>query len=55
MNAVCVYCGSSVGALPVYLEATRDLARTLAGRGLRVVCGGLLMADDAEDLLAKWV
>ena len=40
MNAVCVYCGSSFGSDPVYLEATKDLARTLAGRGIRVVYGG---------------
>jgi uncharacterized protein (TIGR00730 family) len=40
VNAVCVYCGSSFGSDPVYLEATQDLARTLAGRGIRVVYGG---------------
>ena len=40
VNAVCVYCGSSFGSDPVYLEATKDLARTLAGRGIRVVYGG---------------
>ena len=40
MKAICVYCGSSFGADAVYLEATLDLARTLAGRGIRVVYGG---------------
>ena len=40
MKAVCVYCGSSLGSDPVYLEATQDLARTLAARGIRVVYGG---------------
>ena len=40
MKAVCVYCGSSLGSDPVYLEATQDLARTLVARGIRVVYGG---------------
>jgi uncharacterized protein (TIGR00730 family) len=40
VNAVCVYCGSSFGSDPVYLEATQELARGLAGRGIRVVYGG---------------
>ena len=40
MKAVCVYCGSRLGADEVYLEATKSLARTLAGRGIRVVYGG---------------
>jgi uncharacterized protein (TIGR00730 family) len=40
VKAVCVYCGSSLGSDPVYLEATQDLARTLVGRGIRVVYGG---------------
>jgi uncharacterized protein (TIGR00730 family) len=40
MNAICVYCGSSFGDDAVYLEATRNLARTFAGRGIRVVYGG---------------
>ena len=40
MNAVCVYCGSSLGVDGVYLDATRALARTLAARGIRVVYGG---------------
>jgi uncharacterized protein (TIGR00730 family) len=40
VKAVCVYCGSSFGSDPVYLEATHDLARTFATRGIRVVYGG---------------
>jgi uncharacterized protein (TIGR00730 family) len=40
VRAVCVYCGSRFGADPVYADATRALARTLATRGLRVVYGG---------------
>lgn len=40
MKSVCVYCGSSFGTDPVYLDATRELARTFAERGIRVVYGG---------------
>jgi uncharacterized protein (TIGR00730 family) len=40
VDAVCVYCGSSFGSDAVYLEATKDMARTLAQRGIRVVYGG---------------
>ena len=55
MNAVCVYCGSSHGSDPAYLAATQDLARTLAGRGIRVVYGGAsvgLMGALADTALA---
>jgi uncharacterized protein (TIGR00730 family) len=40
VKAVCVYCGSSVGADPAYLQATQALARRFAAEGLRVVYGG---------------
>jgi uncharacterized protein (TIGR00730 family) len=40
LGAVCVYCGSSVGTDPVYLEATQALARTFTAEGIRVVYGG---------------
>jgi uncharacterized protein (TIGR00730 family) len=40
LRAVCVYCGSSFGADPLYLEATRSLAQTLVANGIRVVYGG---------------
>jgi uncharacterized protein (TIGR00730 family) len=40
MDRVCVFCGSSVGANPAYLEAARATGRTLARRGVGVVYGG---------------
>jgi uncharacterized protein (TIGR00730 family) len=40
LNSVCLFCGSSPGALPVYGEAAVLLGRTLAGRGLTLVYGG---------------
>ena len=53
MKAVCVFCGSGVGARPEYAQAARDLGRLLAARSLRTVYGagniGLmgLLADAA--------
>src|SRR5512142_2927654 len=40
MRRVCVFCGSSPGASPVYLEAARAAGRALAGRGIGLVYGG---------------
>jgi len=40
MRRVCVFCGSSNGANPVYLEAARAMGRALAGRGIGLVYGG---------------
>ena len=55
MRAVCVYCGSSFGADPAYLEATHELAVALAQRGIQVVYGGAsvgLMGALADATLA---
>lgn len=40
IRSVCVYCGSSFGANPLYQQAARDLGQILAGAGLRLVYGG---------------
>ena len=40
MKAVCVYCGSSPGADPVYARAAREVGELLAASGLRLVYGG---------------
>ncbi len=40
IRSVCVYCGSSTGAQPVYAEAAREFGRALAARGLTLVYGG---------------
>lgn len=39
-QSICVYCGSNVGAAPIYTEAAKAMGRTLAERGLRLVYGG---------------
>ena len=40
MKRICVFCGSSAGADPLYGEAARAFGRALAARGLGVVFGG---------------
>jgi uncharacterized protein (TIGR00730 family) len=39
VKRICVFCASKLGARPEYAEAARDLGRTLAARGLAIVCG----------------
>ena len=40
INAVCVYCGSSPGTDPAFVEAARDFGKILAENGVRLVYGG---------------
>lgn len=40
MKAITIFCGSSSGFAPVYLEQARLLGKTLAERGIDVVYGG---------------
>jgi uncharacterized protein (TIGR00730 family) len=56
MRRVCVFCGSSPGARPVYAEATAELARRLVADGIGVVYGGGavgLMGVLADTVLAE--
>lgn len=56
MKRICVFCGSSPGTAPSYLEAARQLGRTLARRGLGLVYGGSsvgLMGALADAALAE--
>ncbi len=39
-KSYCVYCGSSPGARPEYLEAARTLGQEFAARDIRLVYGG---------------
>lgn len=55
MRRICVYCGSSPGARPVYAEAARAMGRALVARGLGLVYGGAnrgLMGIVADEVLA---
>jgi uncharacterized protein (TIGR00730 family) len=40
IRSLCVYCGSNDGSDPAFAAATRELARRLAERRVRVVYGG---------------
>src|ERR1700722_14912718 len=40
INAVCVYCGSSPGTEPAFVEAAQKLGRILAENGVRLIYGG---------------
>lgn len=55
MKTICVYCGSSPGRRPAYLEAARSLGETLTNRGLHLVYGGAsvgIMGAVADAVLA---
>ncbi len=52
---LCVFCGSSAGQDPIYLETARLLGETLAGNGIELVYGGAsvgLMGTVADAALA---
>lgn len=40
MDSVCVFCGSSPGNRPEYLQLARDIGALIAGRGYALVYGG---------------
>jgi uncharacterized protein (TIGR00730 family) len=40
INAVCVYCGSSPGTDPVFVETAQKFGKILAENGVRLVYGG---------------
>jgi uncharacterized protein (TIGR00730 family) len=40
LSSICIFCGSTAGASPAYLEAAEVVGRGLAQRGVRVVYGG---------------
>jgi uncharacterized protein (TIGR00730 family) len=40
INAVCVYCGSSPGADPAFIEAARTFGKILAENDIRLIYGG---------------
>ncbi|WP_137865033.1 MULTISPECIES: TIGR00730 family Rossman fold protein [unclassified Sphingomonas] len=55
MKRVAVYCGSATPADPIYIEAARQVGRTLAEQGIGVVYGGGklgLMGAVADSALA---
>lgn len=56
MKKICVFCGSSVGANPIYAESARELGRVLIQQKLGLVYGGGrvgLMGILADTVLAE--
>ena len=54
MKRICVFCGSSPGARPEYVQAARQLGQALAGRDFGLVYGGGrvgLMGEIADSAL----
>lgn len=55
MKSVCVYCGSSLGAKPIYAQTARAFGRALVADGCSLVYGGGrvgLMGVIADEVLA---
>ncbi|PID88902.1 MAG: TIGR00730 family Rossman fold protein [Bacteroidia bacterium] len=40
MKNICVFCGSSMGDSPVYVQAAKDLAQAIVNHGFNLVYGG---------------
>ncbi len=40
MKSICVYCGSSAGAMPLYADAARALAKEMVSDNIALVYGG---------------
>jgi uncharacterized protein (TIGR00730 family) len=40
IQSICVYCGSSPGSDPIYLDSAKALGRAIAEAGIRLVYGG---------------
>ena len=56
IESVCVYCGSSPGRSPVYLNAAKDLGAEFGQRGITLVYGGStigLMGEVARSAIAS--
>ena len=53
INAVCVYCGSSPGTDPAFIEAARKLGKILAENGVRLVYGGEVIGIIPEFLTQR--
>lgn len=56
IESVCVYCGSSPGRSPVYINAAKDLGAEFGQRGMTLVYGGStigLMGEVARSAIAS--
>ncbi len=39
LRSICVFCGASTGANPIYREAAITMGQTLAANGIRLIYG----------------
>ncbi len=56
MQTLCVFCGSSAGNNPLYIEKARELGYSMAGAGLELVYGGGsigLMGELADAIIER--
>lgn len=56
MKKICVYCGSSIGKSPKYLEAAHNLALELVKRKISLIYGGVkvgIMGELANTVLSR--
>ena len=56
LDNICVFCGSSPGNTPIYVEQARELGKAIAARGSRLIYGGGnigLMGAIANEVLAS--
>lgn len=54
MKSICIYCGSAVGASPIYAQAARELAQGMVANNIALVYGGGnigLMGVIADEIL----
>jgi len=55
LHRVCVFCGSSPGRDPAFVEAAVDLGRTLAERGATLPGGLGTPAPQVTRVEPKWI
>lgn len=54
MKSIGIFCGSSAGEHPLYLETARLVGRTLAQQGLALVYGGGKVGLMGRSPMRRW-
>ncbi len=54
MKSIGIFCGSSAGEHPLYLETARLVGRTLAQQGLALVYGGGKVGLMGRSPIRRW-
>ena len=50
MKSICVFCGSSPGKAPLYVETAVKLGKALARRDIRLVYGGASVGTSVSSI-----